>query len=106
MPAWVALSAAIAFEIAGTTFMKMSDGFARLWPSIGLFVCYALSFVGLTLALKRIDVGVAYAIWSGVGTAAIAAIGMVMFGEPFSVARVLWIGVIIVGVVGLQMTSV
>jgi small multidrug resistance pump len=105
MYGWGVLAVAIAFEIAGTTFMKLSDGFTRVGPSVALFLCYGVSFAALTLALRFVDIGVAYAIWSGIGTAAIAAIGMVAFGEPFTAARVFWIGVIVAGVVGLQLSS-
>lgn len=106
MYGWTALFVAIAFEIAGTTFMKLSDGFEKLGPSIGLFVCYGISFGALTLALKTVDIGVGYAIWSGLGTAAIAVIGVVLFGEVLSMERGFWIMLIVVGVVGLQLSSV
>ncbi len=106
MQGWLVLMVAIVFEIVGTTCMKLSDGFERVGPTIGLIVAYGISFGALTLAIKTVDVGVAYAVWSGLGTAAIAAIGMVMFGEPFSYLRVFWIGVIVAGVVGLQLSSV
>lgn len=106
MNGWMALFVAIAFEIAGTTFMKLSDGFAKLGPSIGLVVCYAISFGALTLALKTVDVGVGYAIWSGLGTAAIAVIGVLLFGEALTFERAFWLMLIVVGVVGLQLSSV
>jgi small multidrug resistance pump len=69
MQAWVYLSAAILLEVAGTTSMKLSQGFTRTLPSVLIFVFYALSFVALTLALKRLELSVAYVIWAGVGTA-------------------------------------
>ncbi len=103
---WTALIVAIVFEIAGTTFMKLSDGFEKLGPSIALVVCYAISFAALTLALKTVDIGVGYAIWSGMGTAAIAVIGVLLFGEVLSAERAFWIMLIVVGVVGLQLSSV
>lgn len=106
MYGWIALIVAIAFEIAGTTFMKLSDGFERLGPSIALVVCYAISFGALTLSLKTVDIGVGYAIWSGMGTAAIAVIGVLLFGEALSFERAFWIMLIVVGVVGLQLSSV
>ena len=68
---WFYLASAILFEVAGTTSMKLSYGFTRLLPSILLFVFYAISFVSLTFAVKKIDMSVSYAIWSGVGTALI-----------------------------------
>ena len=106
MYGWVALFVAIAFEIAGTTFMKLSDGFEKFGPSVALVVCYAISFGALTLALKTVDVGVGYAIWSGLGTAAIAVIGVMLFGEVMTFERAFWLLLIVVGVVGLQLSAV
>jgi small multidrug resistance pump len=105
MPHWLYLGVAILLEVAGTTSMKLSDGFTRMWPSVLIFVFYAASFVALTFALKRIDVGVAYAVWSGVGTALIAAIGVLYFREPATVAKVLSVALIIAGVIGLQLAE-
>lgn len=103
MTTWLLLVGAIVFEVCGTTAMKMSQGFTKLLPSVLIFVFYAFSFTGLTLALKRIDVSVAYAIWSGLGTALIAAIGIVWFKEPISLIKILSLACIIAGVVGLNM---
>jgi small multidrug resistance pump len=105
MQAWFLLIAAITAEVGGTTCLKFSDGFSRLVPSLGVVVLYSLSFVFLASVLKTIDVGVAYAIWSGLGTALIAVIGILIFGEPLSAARMASLGFIIVGVVGLQLTG-
>lgn len=103
--AWIFLALAIAFEIAGTTALKMSEGFARLGPSLVILPAYAISFVLLGIAVKDIPIGIAYAIWSAVGTAAIAAIGIMVFREPLTLIKVAFIGLIIIGVVGLQITS-
>jgi small multidrug resistance pump len=92
-------------EVGGTTCLKLSDGFSRLVPSVGVVVLYALSFVFLAAVLKRMDVSVAYAIWAGLGTALIAAIGILVFDEPISGIRVASLGLIIVGVVGLQLSG-
>ena len=105
MQSWFVLIAAIAAEVGGTTCLKLSYGFSRLVPSLGVFVLYSLSFVLLAAVLKAIDVSVAYAIWSGVGTALVAAIGILIFGEPLSAARLVSLGLIILGVVGLQLTG-
>lgn len=102
---WVLLAFAIAFEVAGTTCMKLSDGFSRLVPSAMVFVLYAAAFVLLMLTLKRLELGVTYAIWSGVGTAATAAIGIFFFAEPASPMKLLFLGVIVVGVVGLYLVG-
>jgi small multidrug resistance pump len=101
MQHWFFLASAIALEVAGTTAMKLSASFTKLVPSVLLFVFYAASFVVLTLALKKIDVSVAYAVWSGVGTALIAAIGILYFREPATALKFISILFIIVGVVGL-----
>lgn len=105
MQHWLFLSVAIALEVAGTTAMKRSEGFSRLVPSVLLFVFYAASFVALTLALKKIEVSVAYAVWSGVGTAVIAVIGILYFREAVSALKLVSILLIIVGVVGLNLTG-
>ena len=102
---WLYLILAIVLEVAGTTSMKLSQGFSRLLPSVMIFVFYALSFAGLTLALKRIDVSVAYAIWSGLGTALITVIGLAYFKEPATLVKILSIALIILGVAGLNLDS-
>lgn len=101
--AYVLLAGAIAAEIVGTSMLKLSDGFSRLWPSVATAVGYVLSFVLLALALKTVPVSVAYAIWSGAGTAVIAAIGMVLLGEPVSLVKIGGIALIIAGVVALNL---
>lgn len=102
---WILLALAIGTEIAATTALKASDGLTRLLPSVVVVVGYVASFVLLAKALKSLDVGVAYAIWSGVGTAVVAALGVLLFAESMSLAKGVWIAVIIVGVIGLQATS-
>jgi small multidrug resistance pump len=105
MESWLYLAGAIAFEVAGTTCMKLSEGFARLVPSILIFVFYALSFTALTIAIKTIDVSVVYAIWSGIGTALIATIGILYFKESVTILKFASIGLIIIGVVGLNLSG-
>src|SRR5512141_882902 len=97
---WVWLAWTIAFEVAGATLMKLANGFSSLVPSVGVFVCYGLSLAGLTMVLKTIELSVAYAIWSGVGTAATALIGIWAFGESATLLKVASIALIITGVVG------
>jgi len=103
MSHWFFLIIAIILEVAGTTSMKLSEGFSRWLPSILIFVFYGLSFAGLTLALKRIDVSIAYAIWAGLGTALITVIGLVYFKEPATLIKLISIGLIVVGVIGLNL---
>lgn len=97
------LAAAIAAEVAGTTAMKYSDGFSKLWPSLITVAGYLLAFALLAQTLKTLAVGTAYAIWAGIGTAAVAAIGMVFLGESASVVRIMGIVLVIAGVVVLNL---
>ena len=96
---YVLLAGAIVAEVLGTTAMKASDGFSKLWPSVWTAVAYLVSFALLAQTLKSMAVGTAYAIWSAVGTALVVAIGVVFFGESTSVVRMLGIALIIGGVV-------
>lgn len=102
---WLYLIVAITLEVAGTTCMKLSDGFARILPSIGVGVFYLASMGAMIMAVKSLEIGTVYAIWSGVGTAVITTIGIIYFGESFSLIKVGSIALIIVGVVGLQLSS-
>jgi len=102
---WLYLALAILLEVSGTTCMKLSEGFTKMVPSILLFVFYTLSFAMLTLALKKLDVSIAYAVWSGVGTALIAAIGVLWFREPATALKFISLGLIIIGVVGLNLSG-
>jgi small multidrug resistance pump len=99
---WFCLAGAIALEIAGTISMKLSEGFSRTLPSVLIFVFYAGSFTLMTVAVKKIDVSVSYAIWSGVGTTAIALIGVYWFRESLTTMQVASIVLIITGVIGLR----
>jgi small multidrug resistance pump len=104
--AWLLLAGAIAAEVMATATLKMSDGFTRLAPSIVVGVGYVTSFVLLAWALRlQLQVSIAYAIWSGAGTAAIAVIGMLWLGEPLTAAKALGIGLIIVGAVVLNLAG-
>ncbi|GAX50507.1 MULTISPECIES: DMT family transporter [Streptomyces] len=97
------LAGAIASEVAATTAMKYSEGFSRLWPSLVTVLGYVIAFVLLAQCLKTVQVGTAYAIWAGAGTAVIAAIGMVFLGEALSFTKVAGILLIIGGVVVLNL---
>ncbi|MEU9501038.1 multidrug efflux SMR transporter [Streptomyces sp. NPDC048196] len=101
--AYVMLAGAILSEILATTSMKYSDGFSRLWPSLGTAVGYVIAFALLAQTLKSMSMGTAYAIWAGVGTALIAAIGMVFLGESASAPKVLGVLLVIAGVVVLNL---
>ncbi len=99
---WLAI--AIVFEVAGTTCLKLSNGLSRLLPSIFVFIFYGVSFASLAVTLKTFEVGTAYAIWAGAGTALIALLGIVVFGDSFTLVKVLSIGLIVLGVVGLHLS--
>jgi small multidrug resistance pump len=102
---WVYLGLAIAFEVAGTTSMKFSAGLTKVVPSVLMFVFYFIAFSLLSLALKKIEVGMAYAIWSGAGTVLIVAIGAMYFNEMLSVQKIVFIALIVVGVIGLNVSG-
>ncbi|MFF8502363.1 DMT family transporter [Streptomyces anulatus] len=97
------LAAAIAAEVAGTTAMKYSEGFTRLWPSLGTVVGYLIAFTLLAQTLKTLSVGTAYAIWAGVGTAAVALIGILFLGESGGLVKIAGIALIVAGVVVLNL---
>lgn len=105
MSHWLYLSVAIVAEVVGTSFLKSAEGFTRLAPSLAVAVSYGIAFLFLGLALKTLPVGVAYAIWAGVGVALIAMAGYVFFGQRLDAPAVLGIGLIIAGVVVIQVFS-
>lgn len=102
---WIYMIAAIVLEVSGTTCMKLSEGFTRRGPAALVVIFYGLSLTALTFALKRIDVSVAYAIWSGLGTALIATIGILWFREPATALKFVSLALIIIGVIGLHLGS-
>lgn len=101
--AWIILIFAILFEVCGTLCMKASESFTKVWPTTGLVVFYALSLILLTLTLKKIDVGIAYAVWAGLGTLLIAILGVIIFSEPVTWPRAVGVVMIAVGVAVLNM---
>lgn len=100
---YVLLAGAIAAEVGATTAMKYTEGFSRLWPSLLTVLGYVVAFALLAQTLKTVSVGTAYAIWAGVGTAAIAAIGMLFLGEGLTASKAAGIVLIIGGVVLLNL---
>ncbi len=102
---YVLLAGAILVEVLATTALKVSDGFTRIWPSVATVVGYLLSFVLLAQTLKNMAVGTAYAIWSAVGTALIAVIGIVFLGENASPVKVLGLVLVILGVIVLNLSG-
>lgn len=102
---WIYLSAAILLEVTGTSFMKASQGLSKTLPAVLMFGCYAGSLSFLSLALKQIELGIAYAIWAGLGTAIVAGIGVVFFGETMNGVKAVSILFIIAGVMGLNLAK-
>jgi small multidrug resistance pump len=105
MQHWFFLISAILLEVAGTTAMKFSEGFTKIVPSILVAVLFLSSLAMLTLALKRFEIGMAYAIWSGLGTALITVLGIYLFNESANLMKFLSIALIIAGVVGLNLSG-
>jgi small multidrug resistance pump len=102
---WILLFAAILLEVAGITSMKLSRGFAEPLPSLAVPVFYVLSAAAVILALKRLDLSVTYAIWSGVGTALAAMIGIAYFREPLTLLKFGSLLLVVLGVVGLSLAG-
>jgi len=99
MQYWIYLIIAILTEVVGTTMMKASQGLTKIVPAVLMFVMYAISFIFMALALKKLEVSTAYAIWSGLGTALISAIGIYWFHESLTLPKVVGTGLVIAGVV-------
>ena len=102
---WIWLFVAILLEVAATIFMKLSNGFTRLWPTVIMGLFYGISFVPLAIALKKMEVSVAYAVWSAVGTALVTMLGVFLFKETVSLSKVFAIVLIILGVVTLNLSD-
>ena len=102
---WIWLLLAVVFEVGWAVAMKLSQGFSKPAPTIATLVMYFLSVVFLALATKRMDVGPAYAIWAGSGVALFAIAGMIYFKEPVTAMTLASIALILVGIVGLQITG-
>ena len=102
---WLYLSLAILFEVGGTVSLKMSNGFSVLVPSVVVVVSYGISILFLALVLKTMDVGTAYAVWAGLGTALVVIVGIFYFDESATILRLVFLGMIIAGVVGLHLAE-
>lgn len=103
--AWTYLTIAGLFEIAWAIGLKYSDGFSRLWPSLGTVLAMALSMGFLALALKSLPIGTAYAIWTGIGAIGTVILGILLFSEPATALRLVCIGLILGGIVGLKLVT-
>jgi small multidrug resistance pump len=101
---YVFLLGAIAFEVVATSLLKSTEGFTKLWPTVACLTGYAAAFAALAWAVRHeLPVGVAYAMWSGLGTAAIVAIGAVFLGEPVTTQKIAGVLLVISGVVVLNL---
>ena len=103
--AWVYLFVAGLFEIAWAVGLKYTDGFTRLAPSLFTLVSMVASVVLLGLALKALPVGTGYAVWTGIGTIGTAILGMILFAEPATAMRLVCIGLIVAGILGLKLAA-
>lgn len=102
MNVWLLLMIAILLEVLGTSALKASDGFTRLWPSLTVLLGYSGAFYLLSLTLKQIPIGVAYAVWSGTGVALITMIGWLVFGQQLRAPALAGIALIVSGVIVLN----
>lgn len=105
MSPWLTLAIAIVAEVIGTTALKASDGFTRLWPSAVVVVGYGVSFYCLSLVLHSIPVGITYAVWSGLGIVLISLVAFAVYGQRIDLAGLIGMGLIIAGVLVLNLFS-
>ncbi|MCL4762456.1 MAG: quaternary ammonium compound efflux SMR transporter SugE [Burkholderiales bacterium] len=100
--AWLVLTVAGLFEVGWAIGLKYTDGFTRPWPSVATAAAMVVSVVLLAIAMRTLPVGTAYAVWTGIGAVGTVVLGIVLFGEPATVARLACIGLILAGIVGLK----
>ena len=103
--AWFYLLLAGLLEVGWAIGLKYTQGFTRLWPSVATVACMVVSFTFLSLALKTLPVGTAYAVWTGIGAVGTAVLGMVLLGESREAARIVCLVLIVAGIVGLKLVS-
>jgi quaternary ammonium compound-resistance protein SugE len=103
--AWIYLALAGLFEVGWAVGLKYTEGFTRPWPTAATAVAIVLSMTLLGLALRTLPIGTAYAIWTGIGTVGTALLGIWLFGEPATALRLVCIGLILAGIVGLKIVS-
>jgi quaternary ammonium compound-resistance protein SugE len=103
--AWIYLVLAGLFEIGWAIGLKYSEGFTRLWPSVATLAAMAVSIVLLALAAKQLPIGTAYAVWTGIGAVGAVLLGIVLFHDPATPARLACVGLILLGIIGLKLTA-
>lgn len=104
--AWLTVIVAGIFETCFAILLKKSDGLSRLWPTAGFAVCALISFGLLTMALKKLEVGSAYAVWTGIGATGTVIIGILALGESVSTLKIVSVALILLGVIGLNLSGV
>jgi quaternary ammonium compound-resistance protein SugE len=104
--AWLIVLAAGLFETGFAVLLKQSHGLTNLWPTAGFAACALISFGLLTVALRELEVGAAYAVWTGIGAAGTATIGMIFLGDAVSALKLVSIGLVLAGVAGLNLSGV
>ena len=102
---WAILVLAGLFEVGWAIGLKYTDGFTKLWPTVGTVVSMAVSLGLLGIAMKSLPVGTAYAVWVGVGAVGTAILGIVLLGEPANAGRMISLGLIVAGIIGLKLAS-
>lgn len=103
--AWFILLIAGLFEVAWAIGLKYTDGFSRFWPSVGTATAMVISVLLLGWAMKSLPVGTSYAVWVGVGAVGTAILGMLLFGESSDIGRLISLGLIVAGIIGLKLSS-
>jgi quaternary ammonium compound-resistance protein SugE len=103
---WLIVLAAGLFETGFAVSLKLSQGMTRLWPTVSFAACALMSFFLLTIALRKLEVGTAYAVWTGIGAAGAALTGMILLGDAVSALKLVSIGLILAGVIGLHLSGV
>lgn len=103
--AWILLLVAGLFEIGWAIGLKYTDGFSRLWPSVGTALSMIISVVLLAWAMRSLPIGTAYAVWTGIGAVGTLLLGIVLFGEAMTMARLACVALIVTGILGLKLTS-
>lgn len=102
---WFILIVAGLFEVGWAIGLKYTDGFTRPWPTVGTVAAMVVSVALLGVAMRTLPVGTAYAVWTGIGAVGTVVLGMLLFHEPATVARLTCVGLIVAGIVGLKLTS-
>jgi len=102
---WLIILAAGLFETGFAVSLKLSHGMTRLWPTVSFAACALISFALLTVALRRLEVGAAYAVWTGIGATGAAAVGMIFLGDTVSTIKLVSIGLVLAGVIGLHLSG-